>query len=111
MSRDYSQMKASRRRSRRGSMACEVRNRHIIGAMNTQINYSQEQLVSICRKYHIARLSLFGSALRDDFRPDSDLDLIVEFEPGHGAGYITLGAIADEFAAAFANREIDLLTP
>jgi predicted nucleotidyltransferase len=77
--------------------------------MNTQINYSQERLATVCRKYHIARLSLFGSALRDDFRPDSDIDLLYEVEPGYGVGYITLGAIADELSEVFGGREIDLV--
>lgn len=44
-------------------------------------------IADFCRRHHIRRLSLFGSRLRGDFRPDSDVDLLVEFEPGHIPGY------------------------
>lgn len=48
---------------------------------------SPEQITSFCRKYHIKKLSLFGSVLRDDFRPDSDIDILVEFEEGKTPGF------------------------
>ena len=44
-------------------------------------------IVELCRRYHIRKLALFGSVLRDDFRPDSDVDVLVEFEPGHVPGF------------------------
>jgi predicted nucleotidyltransferase len=46
----------------------------------------QDRLAEFCRKHHIRKLALFGSVLRDDFRPDSDVDVLVEFEPGHVPG-------------------------
>jgi len=50
--------------------------------MNQQVEQKREQIAAICREYHVRRLALFGSALRDDFDPSrSDLDLVVEFEP------------------------------
>ena len=54
------------------------------------LNIDQERLREICRRYHVRRMALFGSALRDDFRPESDVDMLVEFEPGHtpGLGFI-----------------------
>ena len=51
------------------------------------INVSSELLAEFCRRHHIRKLSLYGSVLRDDFRPDSDVDVLVEFEPGHVVGY------------------------
>jgi uncharacterized protein len=52
----------------------------------------KEQLAEFCRRHHILKLALFGSILREDFRPDSDIDVLVEFEPGHvpGFGFIRL---------------------
>jgi uncharacterized protein len=67
------------------------------------------ELSEFCRRNRIRRLSLFGSALRDDFRPESDLDVLVEFEPDHrvGYGFITL---QDELSDLF-GRRVDLNTP
>ena len=45
-----------------------------------------EKIADFCRRHHIRKLSLFGSVLRDDFRPDSDIDVLVEFEPGARTG-------------------------
>ncbi|HSL16772.1 MAG TPA: nucleotidyltransferase family protein [Methylomirabilota bacterium] len=66
-------------------------------------------LSCLCRRWHIRRLALFGSVLRDDHRPDSDIDVLVEFEPGHvpGFGFIT---IQDELTEIF-GRQVDLHTP
>ena len=62
-----------------------------------------------CRRHHITRLALFGSALREDFGPDSDIDLLVEFEPGRTPGFAFFG-IQEELAVAL-GREVDLRTP
>ncbi len=51
-----------------------------------KINIPKEKIAEFCRKYHIRKLALFGSVLRDDFRADSDIDVLVEFEPGHRPG-------------------------
>ncbi len=48
-----------------------------------QIEIPHEELAAFCVKHHIRKLSLFGSVLRDDFRPDSDIDVLVEFEAGY----------------------------
>ena len=69
----------------------------------------QEQLAAYCRKHHIRRLSLFGSVLGGTARPDSDVDLLVEFEPGRtpGFGIVTM---EDELSALL-GRKVDLRTP
>ena len=66
-------------------------------------------MAAFCQRHHIRRLALFGSALRDDFRPDSDVDVLVEFEPGHtpGFGFVTMG---DELSEIL-GRRVDLNTP
>ncbi len=51
-----------------------------------QIEIPQDKIAKFCRRNHIRKLSLFGSVVRDDFEPDSDVDVLVEFEPGHTPG-------------------------
>ena len=65
-------------------------------------------LAEFCRRHAIRRLALFGSALRDDFRDDSDLDILVEFEPGKTPGLAFFG-IQDDLTALF-GRQVDLNT-
>jgi predicted nucleotidyltransferase len=74
----------------------------------TVINVSREQLAEFCRKHHITRLALFGSALREDFGSTSDLDILVEFEPGHVPG-LAFFRIQAELSVLF-GREVDLNT-
>jgi predicted nucleotidyltransferase len=66
-------------------------------------------IAAFCRRHRIRKLSLFGSVLRDDFRPDSDIDVLVEFESGHTPG-LAFFAIQDELSAIL-GREVDLNTP
>jgi predicted nucleotidyltransferase len=77
-------------------------------AMNVPI--PQDLVAAFCRKHKIRRLSLFGSVLRDDFRPDSDVDVLVEFEPGAKVGLITLAGMEIEFGELL-GRKVDLNTP
>jgi uncharacterized protein len=74
-----------------------------------RIAVDREEIAEFCRRHHIRRLALFGSVLRDDFRPDSDVDVLVEFEPGHvpGFGFIR---IQDELSEML-GRKVDLVTP
>ena len=67
------------------------------------------QVADTCRRWHIRRLALFGSAIRDDFGPDSDIDILVDFEPGHAPGFDFI-TIQDELTEIFDN-EVDLHTP
>lgn len=69
-----------------------------------------EALARLCRRHHITRLSLFGSVLKGDDRPDSDVDLLVEFEPGQEPGLLGLAAIEAELAALLGGRRVDLRT-
>ncbi len=57
----------------------------------TNLNIPSEKIAEFCKKNHIRKLSLFGSALREDFRFDSDVDVLVEFERGTTVGMIRLG--------------------
>lgn len=58
--------------------------------MNLKINISKDQIADFCRPNHIRRLAFLGSVLRDVFSPESDVDVLVEFEPGTRVGLITL---------------------
>ena len=69
-----------------------------------------EVLASICRKHHIRRLSVFGSTLKGTARPDSDLDLLVEFEPHAKPGLIGMARIEIELASLLDGRKVDLRT-
>lgn len=64
--------------------------------MPVQIAVDREKIAEFCRRHHIKRLALFGSVLREDFGPDSDVDVLVEFEEGHAVGYLTFAGIARE---------------
>jgi uncharacterized protein len=68
-----------------------------------------EVITDFCRRHHIRKLSLFGSVLGDRFRPDSDIDVLVEFEPGHTPGFAFF-AMQDELSAIF-GRQVELHTP
>jgi predicted nucleotidyltransferase len=70
-----------------------------------------EQLSALCQQWHICKLSLFGSVLRDDFTPASDIDVLVEFEAGFTPGFFKLHQIQEELSDLFDNRPIDLVTP
>lgn len=73
------------------------------------IEMPREKLAEFCRRNHIRRLSLFGSVLRDDFRPDSDIDFLVEFEPGHTPGLFGLAGMEIELSEMI-GRKADLRT-
>lgn len=70
----------------------------------------RERLAEFCRRNHIRRLALFGSVLRADFNPESDIDVLVEFEPGHVPG-LRFIRMQDELSEIFGGRRVDLVTP
>ena len=74
------------------------------------VNLNKDQIATFCRARHIRRLSIFGSALRSDFRPDSDIDLLVEFEPDHIPGLFGIAHMERELSVLL-GRKIDLRTP
>ena len=71
---------------------------------------SQEKLSQLCQHWHIHKLSLFGSVLRDDFTADSDIDMLVEFELGFTPSFFKLHQIQEELSQLFDGRTIDLVT-
>jgi predicted nucleotidyltransferase len=75
-----------------------------------KVSIPPKKLARLCKRYHIRKLAFFGSVLRDDFNPDSDVDILVEFEEGHtpGLGFID---IQDDLSKLMGGREVDLVTP
>lgn len=69
----------------------------------------EQKIAEFCRKYHIRKLSFFGSVLREDFGSESDIDVLVEFESGHIPGFAFI-TIQDELSALL-GRKVDLVTP
>ena len=74
-----------------------------------RISVPQDKISSFCQRHHIRKLSLFGSVLRDDFRPDSDVDVLVEFEPGYVPGF-EIVTMENELTEML-GRKVDLRTP
>ena len=79
--------------------------------MGNKIYIPEDKLAGFCKKNHILRMSLFGSVLRDDFGPDSDIDVLVEFEPGCTPGFFRLFDMEEELSLMLGGRKIDMRTP
>ena len=71
-----------------------------------RINIPHDRVARFCRENGIARLALFGSILRDDFRPDSDVDMLIEFHPCVRVGYLAMARMARELLPSWAARSI-----
>ena len=69
--------------------------------MSLPIHIPTDHLAKFCHQHHIKRLSLFGSVLREDFRPDSDIDVLVEFQPGANVGLIALAGLEIQLSQVF----------
>jgi len=78
--------------------------------MQQQLEFSREEIADFCKRHHIRKLALFGSILRDDFQPDSDIDVLVEFESGQTPGFAFI-RIQDELSDLFGGYHVDLVTP
>lgn len=74
------------------------------------IDIPKKKIAEFCQRHHIRKLSLFGSVLRDDFRPESDIDFLVEFEPGKTPGFAIV-KMQLELSEMLNGREVDLRTP
>lgn len=79
--------------------------------MDEQVSISQGALQAFCREHGIRRLSLFGSVLRDDFGPDSDIDVLVEFEPDRIPGLLGIAAMELQMSELFDGKRVNLRTP
>jgi len=80
----------------------------MIAKPNAHIPLPGRQLSSLCRRYRVRKLALFGSVLRDDFRPESDVDVLVLFEPDARVGFVMLSRMQRELSELF-QRPVDLV--
>src|SRR5437667_12823804 len=79
--------------------------------MSMHIKVSKEALSKYCQHHHVRKLSFFGSVLRDDFRADSDVDVLAEFEPEHVPGLFRIAEMELELSELLNGRRVDLRTP
>src|SRR3984885_7550930 len=84
--------------------------RSIMDYMSPHVSIDRDAVSAFCQRHHIARLALFGSVLRDDFGPDSDIDVLVEFQAGHVPGF-NFVSIEREFSGLLHGRRVDMVTP
>ncbi len=76
----------------------------------SRIPIDRDRIAAFCKQNRIRKLALFGSVLRSDFGADSDIDVPVEFEPGHGPGFLRLFEIEEDLSKLFGGRKIDMVT-
>lgn len=79
--------------------------------MNKNIVIAEDKIREFCERHYIRRLAIFGSALRDDFGPDSDVDVLVDFMPGHTPGFFKLFEMEEELSGLLGGNKIDMRTP
>jgi uncharacterized protein len=79
--------------------------------MKPTLQYRSTELSTLCRRNHVRRLSVFGSAARDEMRTDSDVDLLIEFEAGQSPTLAGFARLKQELEATLGVASIDLATP
>ncbi|MBI3015861.1 MAG: nucleotidyltransferase family protein [Candidatus Tectomicrobia bacterium] len=80
--------------------------------MKTSIEIRKDRIADFCRRHCIRKLALFGSVLREDFGPESDVDVLVEFEPGARVGLFKLYDLEQELLAVLGGcKKVDINTP
>ena len=79
--------------------------------LSRRLKINRPELTGFCRVNNIQKLALFGSVLRDDFKPESDIDVLVEFQPGKTPGFLKLAGMEEELSGIIGGRKVDLRTP
>ena len=79
--------------------------------MTKNIAIPKDTIADFCRQHRIRRLALFGSVLRDDFGPQSDIDVLVEFEPDTNVGFFKLYDLEQELSQLLGGRKVEINTP
>jgi len=81
------------------------------GGIMAKISINKEKIEAFCRENRIRRLALFGSVLRDEFGPESDVDVLVKFESGSTPGFFGLARMERQLTLLFNGRKVDIRTP
>ncbi len=76
-----------------------------------RVNITREQIADFCRKNQIRKFAFYGSVLRDDFGPKSDIDVLVELEPSHTIGLLKMARMEIELSELMGGKKVDLRTP
>ena len=79
--------------------------------MNKNIVIAEDKIREFCERHYIRRLAIFGSALRDDFGSGSDVDVLVDFMPGHTPGFFKLFEMEEELSGLTGGHKVDMRTP
>ena len=82
-----------------------------VSPVASNVPIAKEELAFLCKAHGIRRLAIFGSALRDDFHSESDIDVLVEFQPGRVPGLLRIAGIEIDLSRLFGGRKVDLRTP
>ena len=77
--------------------------------LNPLAQFDLTGLDEICRRHHVRKLSVFGSAVRGELRSDSDVDVLVEYEPGYSPSFMDLGSLDDDLSPLFNGRQMDVV--
>ncbi|MBI4126339.1 MAG: nucleotidyltransferase family protein [Deltaproteobacteria bacterium] len=88
----------------------QQRAEHVSTPAQLRFSLPHEALIHFCREYRVKKLSLFGSILRNDFTPKSDIDVLIEFELGHDPTYFTVVEMEEKLSRMLGGRKIDLKT-
>ena len=78
--------------------------------MLAELDINRDLLRDVCKRWHITKLSVFGSALRDDFGPENDVDVLIEFDPEHIPGWEIVD-VGDDLSRVFGGRYVDMVFP
>ena len=76
-----------------------------------KIPIPQDKIQDFCESHHVKQLAFFGSVLTDDFKPESDIDILVDFQVGHTPSFLKLAKMEKELTTIFDGKTIDLRTP
>ncbi len=76
-----------------------------------RVSIPRKKIAAFCAAHHITKLAFFGSVIRDDFGPDSDIDVLVEFEPGRVPGFFGLFEMEEELSAILGRERVEMKTP
>jgi len=79
--------------------------------VNSRFNISKKVLARICQRYHVKKLSLYGSVLLNRFGPESDIDILVEFEPEHQPTFFVLVRMQKDLSKLLGGKKVDIRTP
>ena len=89
----------------------QPRAEYAVGARPAKLRIPRKKLAALCRKYGIRKLSLFGSAARGEMTPESDVDLMVEFDTASKTSLWDYPAMQEDFSALFDRRKVELVSP